>query len=193
MGMQKGIFGSMHGKVVIVTGASSGIGRETARLFYQSGAKICIAARSIQQLTNLQQELDDDTERIVVCKCDVTDEQQVKNMVSACVQNLGPPDILVNNAGVMYYQHMSNIMMNDWMKMIDVNCKGVLHCIGAVIPHMIERKSGHIINLSSNAGIRGFPGLSVYFVTRFTTRDVPSWYQSLLDKPRRCENQQCCG
>ncbi|CAH1778393.1 unnamed protein product [Owenia fusiformis] len=88
-------------------------------------------------------------------------------MVRHTETTLGPVDIIVNNAGVMYYTLMKNLHENEWEKQIDINCKGVVNCIGAVVDGMVSRQSGHIVNMSSNAGRRGFAGLAVYSGTKF--------------------------
>ncbi|XP_076821581.1 uncharacterized protein LOC143468326 isoform X2 [Clavelina lepadiformis] len=158
---------ALRGRVAVVTGASSGIGRSIALFLTKEGAKVCIAARSLDKLEKLKQEINKDGGDVTVFQCDVTVRGQVMNLVQHAENLWGAVDILVNSAGVMYYTHMSNVMMDDWDSMIDINCKGVTNSVGAAIPGMIKRNRGHIVNISSDAGLRGFPGLAVYSGTKF--------------------------
>ncbi|XP_078489689.1 uncharacterized protein LOC100175381 [Ciona intestinalis] len=162
----------LSGKVAVVTGASSGIGRSIAIHLSNAGAKVCIAARNVGKLEELKSEIEKNSGTAALFQCDVTVREQVMQLISFAEENLGPVDIMVNNAGVMMYSKMSNVMMDDWDKTIDVNCKGVTNGIGAVIPGMIKRKRGHIVNTSSDAGLQGFPGLAVYSGTKFFVEGI---------------------
>jgi len=104
---------------------------------------------------------------MVALPTDVTVREQVAALVSQTESALGPVDILVNCAGLMYYTLMRNGHYDEWDKQIDVNCKGTTNTIGAVLPSMLARGKGHIVNISSDAGRRGFPGLAVYSGTKF--------------------------
>jgi len=158
----------LQGQVAIVTGASSGIGRSIAIHLARAGVKVCLAARSVDKLVELKKEISEEGSNCTYYKCDVVNHTEVKEMVSHCEKEFGQPiDILVNNAGVMLYTRMSNGLVDTWNKTIDVNCKGLTHCIGSVLPAMVARGQGHIINMSSDAGRRGFPGLAAYSGTKF--------------------------
>ncbi|XP_070554169.1 uncharacterized protein [Ptychodera flava] len=153
--------------VAIVTGASSGIGSAVARHLAEAGAMVAMAARREERLTTLRQEIEKNGGVAIAVKTDVTNRKEVKELVRHTESTLGPVDIIVNNAGVMYYTMMKNLHEDDWERTVDVNCKGTLNGIGAVLDGMIARKKGHIVNLSSNAGRRGFAGLAAYSGSKF--------------------------
>lgn len=157
----------LDGKVAIVTGASSGIGKAIASALARSGAKVALAARRVERLQEMQKDIEKDDGIAIALKTDVTKREEVKEMVKHTESVLGPVDIIVNNAGIMYYTMMKNLHEDEWEKQIDINIKGLTNCIGAVLTGMIDRKCGHIVNLSSDAGRRGFPGLAVYSGTKF--------------------------
>ncbi|KAL9971921.1 hypothetical protein ACROYT_G018144 [Oculina patagonica] len=158
---------SLGGKVAIVTGASSGIGEAVARALAENGAKVVLAARRKERLDRIRDEISELGDVAVSMETDVVKRQQVLDLVSHTNDTLGPVDIIVNCAGLGYYTTMKNCHLEEWEKMVDVNCKGVMNCIGAVLPGMLERKKGHIVNISSNAGRKAFPGLAVYSATKF--------------------------
>ena len=108
-----------------------------------------------------------DADRSIVVPTDVTDRSQVGRLVSRAADELGPVDALVNCAGVMYYTLMRNSREDEWERTVEVNCKGALNCVGAVLPGMLERGRGHIITISSDAGRKVFPGLAVYSASKF--------------------------
>jgi len=158
---------TLEGKVAVVTGSSSGIGEAVARHLASAGAKVALGARRKERLEELKTKFTEMglTARYTVC--DVTKPDQVKQLVEETEEEFGPVDILVNNAGVMYYTDMINKHQQEWDRQIDINCKGVVNGVGAVVDGMTSRKKGHIINMSSNAGRRGFAGLAVYSGTKF--------------------------
>lgn len=153
-------------KVVIVTGASSGIGYATALALAKAGAKIAAAARRIDRLEILQKEIQDDNGDILIEKLDVTKKENCTSFIDIVVKKWNHIDILINNAGIMPLSFFKNLKINEWEQMIDVNLKGVLYCTAAAIPNMINNKSGHIINISSVAGRIVFPAGSVYCATK---------------------------
>jgi len=157
------------GQCAVVTGASGGIGAAIARALAEAGAAVCLAARRGERISTLADELRRrHSVRTCAVRTDVTKRDSVKSCVSAAEAQLGTPvTILVNNAGVMHYTYMRNLHEDEWEQAIDVNCKGVLNGVGAVLPGMLSRGSGHIINLSSDAGRKAFPGLAVYSGTKF--------------------------
>lgn len=149
-----------------MTGASSGIGAATAKMLSGEGAKVALAARREEALLWVQAGLEADAESLVHA-ADVTDRGQVRALVDRAEDELGPVDALVNCAGVMYYTLMKNVREEEWDRTVEVNCKGALNCVGAVLPGMIERGRGHIITISSDAGRVVFPGLAVYSASKF--------------------------
>ncbi|KAL1464778.1 hypothetical protein WDU94_004396 [Cyamophila willieti] len=155
-------------KVIFVTGSSSGIGEELVRDLVLLGAKVVAVARRITRLEKLKTSLEDATGHILVKKLDVTVEEDVNRVVKEVIAECGHIDILVNNAGVMYFTLVEKYTLADWNAMLDVNVKGVLHCIGNILPTMLQsQRPGHIVNISSNAGVRPFAGLAVYTGTKY--------------------------
>jgi len=161
--------GSLQNRVAVVTGASSGIGAAVARALNAGGADVALAARREDALLEVQSSLESrrDVQRSIVAPTDVTDRDQVTSLVKRAEEKLGPVEILVNCAGVMYYTLMKNFREEEWERTVEVNCKGALNCIGAVLPGMLERSRGHIVTISSDAGRKVFPGLAVYSASKF--------------------------
>ena len=160
--------GFLHDRVAVVTGASSGIGAAVARALAREGAHVALAARRRDALIEVQAGLErQGADRSIVVPTDVTDRSQVGRLVSRAEDELGPVDALVNCTGVMYYTLMSNVREDEWERTVEVNCKGALNCVGAVLPRMLERGRGHIITVSSDAGRKVFPGLAVYSASKF--------------------------
>ncbi len=160
---------SLQDRVAVVTGASSGIGAAVGRALGREGVHVALAARRPDALHEVQAGLDQQrgAAKSLVVPTDVTDRRQVKSLVARTEQELGPIDILVNCAGVMFYTLMRNLRQDEWERTVEVNCKGALNCIGAVLPGMLARGRGHIVTISSDAGRRVFPGLSVYSASKF--------------------------
>jgi len=153
-------------KIAIVTGASSGIGYATALALSKAGAKVAIGARRTDKLSELENEIIKNGGQAFSQKLDVTQKSDCDSFVNSVMEKFGGVDILVNNAGLMPLSFIKNLKIDEWDQMIDVNIKGVLYCTAAVIPHMIEKKSGHIVNISSVAGRIVFPSGSVYCATK---------------------------
>ncbi len=153
-------------KVAIVTGASSGIGFATALALSKKGAKIAIGARRTDMLSELEKKIKENGGEVYSQKLDVTKKNECISFVNNVLKKWGTVDILVNNAGLMPLSFFKNLKIDEWDQMIDVNIKGVLYCTGAVVTHMLENKSGHIINISSVAGRIVFPAGSVYCATK---------------------------
>jgi NADP-dependent 3-hydroxy acid dehydrogenase YdfG len=168
--MEKNMSENIEGKVVVITGASSGLGAETARHLVKAGARVVLGARRLDRLEALASELDLDTQAIV--ETDVTDCRQVKALVERAVELHGRIDVLVNNAGLMPSSMLDKLKIDEWDRMIDVNIKGVLYGIAAALPHMQKQKSGHIINVSSVAGHKVGPGGAVYAGTKWAVRAI---------------------
>ena len=157
---------ALRGRVVVVTGASSGIGAATAKMASEVGAKVALAARREVALREVQAGLPAGADSLVHAT-DVTDRGLVEALVERTENELGPVDALVNCAGVMYYTMMKNVRAEEWDRTVEVNCKGALNCVGAVLPGMLERGGGHIVTISSDAGRVVFPGLAVYSASKF--------------------------
>jgi NADP-dependent 3-hydroxy acid dehydrogenase YdfG len=156
-------------KVVAVTGASSGIGEAIARELANAGCKVMLAARREEQLKSLVQELGD---KVAYHLTDVTDAKQVQAMAQETIDRFGKIDVLVNNAGVMPVSPLIDLKIDDWNKAIDINIRGVLHGIAAVLPHMSDKGSGHIINIGSIASIHAIPNFAVYCGTKFAVKAI---------------------
>jgi len=154
----------INGKVAIITGASSGIGRATALALAKAGAKVAAGARRTDRLDSLEKQIG--SGEVMIQKLDVTKKSDCDSFVEAVIKKWGTVDILVNNAGLMPLSFFKNLKVEEWDQMIDVNIKGVLYCTAAAIPHMITKKSGHIVNISSVAGRIVFPAGSVYCATK---------------------------
>jgi len=155
-------------KVVVITGASSGLGAATARRLAQLGAKLVLGARRLDRLQALAEELS--LGQGAVLQTDVTRCEQVKRLVDHAVKLHGRIDVIINNAGLMPHSPLERCKIDDWDRMIDVNIKGVLYGIAAVLPYMKEQKSGHVINVSSVAGHKVRPSAAVYAATKTAVR-----------------------
>lgn len=160
------MFKPIEGKVVVITGASSGLGEAAARLLSAKGASVVLGARRVERIEALAQELDRNGGKAVALRTDVTDSGQVKQLVDAAVRSYGRIDVMINNAGVMPLSLLERLRLDDWNRAIDVNIKGVLYGIAAALPYMKEQRAGHIVNVSSVAGHRVGPGSAVYAATK---------------------------
>ncbi|MCD8816097.1 SDR family oxidoreductase [Staphylococcus arlettae] len=157
-------------KVVVITGASSGIGEETVNLLSENGAKLVLGARRLDRLEKIQQKVGHDS--VSIKKTDVTKPDEVNALIETAYNDFGRIDVLINNAGLMPQSFLEKNKQDEWNQMIDVNIKGVLYGIGAVLPYMRKQKSGHIINLASVAGHVVFPGSAVYCGTKYAVRAI---------------------
>jgi len=158
------------GKIVVITGSSSGLGEAAARLLSKEGAKLVLAARRTDRLASLAAELGLGAEEAVTT--DVTDVAQMRRLVDGVVERHGRIDVILNNAGLMPLSPLERGKVEDWDRMIDVNIKGVLYGIAAALPHMKAQKSGHIINVSSVAGHKVRLGGAVYSATKTAVRVI---------------------
>ena len=157
-------------RVVMITGASSGFGREAAKMCVDLGAKVVLGARREEKLKELCDELGVDSASYKVT--DVTSKEQMHGLANHGIEKFGKIDSLVNNAGIMPLSLLAKGRTDEWDHMIDVNIKGVLYGIDSVYSHMIERESGQIINISSVAGKRVMPGSAVYSGTKYAVRAI---------------------
>ncbi|MBJ9918913.1 SDR family oxidoreductase [Burkholderia cenocepacia] len=159
---------NIDGKVVVITGASSGLGEETARHLAQRGAKLVLGARRVDRLERLADEIG--AGRQAMLETDVTERDAVQRLVDRAGALHGRIDVMLNNAGLMPSSMLERLHVDEWDRMIDVNIKGVLYGIAAALPHMIRQKGGHIINVSSVAGHKVGPGGAVYAATKHAVR-----------------------
>jgi len=157
-------------KIVVVTGASSGLGEATARLLSAQGATVVLGARRADRLQSLAKDLESRGGKALALTTDVTRREQVKALVDSAVQAYGRIDVMINNAGLMPQAALERLKVDEWEQMIDVNIKGVLYGIAAALPHMQRQKAGHFINVSSVAGHRVGPGFAVYAATKYAVR-----------------------
>jgi NADP-dependent 3-hydroxy acid dehydrogenase YdfG len=153
-------------KVAIVTGASSGIGYAAALALSKAGAKVAAGARRLDRLELLQNEISKNGGEVLIQKLDVTIKSECNAFSDAVLKKWGSIDILVNNAGLQPLSFFKNLKVEEWDKMIDVNIRGVLYCTAAVITTMMNKNSGHIVNISSIAGRIVYPAGSVYCATK---------------------------
>ncbi len=162
----------LSGRTAIVTGASSGIGAATARALAGAGASVALAARRVERLDALRKEIESEGGRALAVRTDVSRRGEVDTLAEAALDAFGRIDILVNNAGVMPLAPLRERRVEEWDRMIDVNVKGVLYALAAVLPTMLEQGGGHIVNVGSVAGRRPFPGGTVYSATKFAVRSI---------------------
>jgi NADP-dependent 3-hydroxy acid dehydrogenase YdfG len=162
----------MESKVVIITGASSGVGEATACRLGASGAKLMLAARREDRLKDLVAAIEKTGGTVAYRVTDVADRAQVQALAEATLETYGRIDVLVNNAALMPVSPLDQIKVDEWDQIIDVNLKGVLYGIAAVLPTMRQQKSGHVINLSSIGGHKVFPGAAVYCATKYAVRAI---------------------
>ncbi len=161
---------NIEGKVVVITGASSGLGEATARLLSAQGAIVVLGARRTDRIAALADELARGGAQALALQTDVTRSADVQRLVDGAVEKFGRIDVMINNAGLMPSSPLERLKIDDWDRMIDVNIKGVLYGIAAALPHMQARKSGHIVNVSSVAGHRVRAGTAVYSATKHAVR-----------------------
>jgi len=161
---------NITGKIVVITGASSGLGEATARMLASQGATVVLGARRMDRLEALAKEITAGGGKALAVSTDVTKREQVQALVDAAVSTYGRIDVMINNAGLMPQSLIESLRVEDWDRMIDVNIKGVLYGIAAALPYMQRQKSGHFINVSSMAGHKVGPGYSVYAATKFAVR-----------------------
>jgi len=153
-------------KVILITGASSGIGEETAMKFASNGARVVLCARSEGKLEDLKEKIQNDGGSAMVAKMDVTNKNDWEKTVQKAKETYGSLHVIVNNAGLMPLSYVDKLKTDEWEQMVDVNLKGVLNGVAAVLPTFIENEDGHIVNISSSAAHNYFPGGAVYCATK---------------------------
>ena len=157
-------------KVVLITGASSGIGEATARRLATAGHHMVLGARRTDRLAVLAKEIEAHGGSAVAHELDVTDMADMQSFVAAAHSRHGCVDVLVNNAGVMPLSRLDALRIDEWNRMIDVNLRGVLHGIAAVLPIMQAQRAGHVVNIASVSGLRVDPTAAVYSATKHAVR-----------------------
>ncbi|MGM0898708.1 MAG: SDR family oxidoreductase [Bacillota bacterium] len=165
----------------IITGASSGIGQATAKELAARGYHVMLAARREERLVELKKEIEAEGGSADYKVTDVTSADEMKSLAQAALEKTGKIDILVNNAGLMPLSFMNKLKIDEWDKMVDVNIKGVLYGIAAVLPIMEEQKSGHILNVSSVAGHQVMKGSAVYSGTKYAVRAISDGLRQEID------------
>lgn len=156
----------LEGKVAFITGASGGIGGSIARLYAKEGANVGLAARSVDKLEALAKEIEGIGQKAVVCRCDVMKDQDILDALRKTVSELGPIDILVNNAGIVSFEAVHELPDEVWDRTMQINAKAPFVAIREVLPSMIERKQGKIINVASVSGKVGLAYRSAYAASK---------------------------
>ncbi|AQS92652.1 oxidoreductase [Polaribacter sp. BM10] len=156
----------LNNKVIMVTGASSGIGKATAIKLAKNGASVVLTSRSEDKLEEIKETIEKNNGKALVVTCDVTSKDDFSKLVEKTIQEFGTVNAIINNAGLMPLSYIEKFKTDEWETMVDVNIKGVLNGIAAVLPTLIENKGGNIINISSTAAYNYFPGGAVYCATK---------------------------
>ena len=154
-------------KSVLITGASSGIGKQTAIEFAKRGANLILVARRKEKLELVAKELEKFKTSVLVCPCDVSDKSQTKEMSKIVLEKFDSIDILVNNAGFAIYGSVSDLSIDEIESQMQTNYLGMIYCIKNFLPSMLEKKSGHIVNVASVAASFGLPGIASYCASKF--------------------------
>ena len=175
---------SLQDKVVVITGASSGIGEGAARLLAARGARVVVGARRTDRLAVLVDQITKAGGSARFRAVDVTDRASVESFVAAAVDEFGKIDVLVNNAGVMPLSALNALKVDEWDRMIDVNIRGVLHGIAAALPRMEAQGFGHIVNIASIGAHYVVPTGAVYCATKFAVRAISDGLRQETDKLR---------
>jgi NADP-dependent 3-hydroxy acid dehydrogenase YdfG len=162
----------LDGKVVVITGASSGIGEATAEALAEEGATVVVAARREERLSELVERLNGGGGKALAVECDVTDEEQAHALIQRAKDEFGQVDILVNNAGVMQLSKIEKGLSDEWRTMFDVNVMGLLYTTDAAVQVMKEQGSGHLVNVSSVAGRKSGPLRGAYSGTKFAVNAI---------------------
>ena len=163
---------NIDSKVILITGASSGIGEATARHLATKGHRVVLGARRTDRLEKLAGEVRSDGGVAEYRALDVTNLADVQTFAEFALEKFSKIDVIINNAGIMPLSPLAELKIEEWNRMIDVNLRGVLHGIAAVLPHMTARKAGHVINLSSIGGFHVWPTWAVYSGTKFAVRAI---------------------
>ncbi|KTC12564.1 SDR family oxidoreductase [Pseudomonas sp. ICMP 10191] len=175
---------NIQGKVVLITGASSGIGEAAARLISAKGAHVVLGARRIERLQTLAADIEAQGGSAGFRALDVTDALDMQAFADFAKHAFGKIDVIINNAGVMPLSPLAALNIAEWNQMLDVNVRGVLHGIAAVLPSMQAQGHGQIINISSIGGLAVSPTAAVYCATKFAVRAISDGLRQETDKIR---------
>jgi NADP-dependent 3-hydroxy acid dehydrogenase YdfG len=172
---------NIQGKVVVITGASSGLGEATARHLATKGAKVFLGARRVDRLQAVVADIERAGGQAAAMKVDVTKRAEVDAFVQGAIEKFGRMDVLVNNAGLMALAPLEKTLVDEWDRMVDINIKGVLYGVAAALPVFARQKSGHIINISSVAGHKVSMGGAVYCATKHAVRAISEGIRQEID------------
>ncbi|CAB1215928.1 short-chain dehydrogenase/reductase SDR [Klebsiella pneumoniae] len=161
---------NIAGKVIVITGASSGLGEASARLLASNGAVVVLGARRFEKIESLARQIIEDGGQAVAVRTDVSLREDVSRLVETACRTFGKIDVIINNAGIMPLSLIEQLKVDEWEQMIDINLKGVLYGIAAALPYMKAARSGHIINVASTAGHRVDSTTAVYSATKYAVR-----------------------
>jgi NADP-dependent 3-hydroxy acid dehydrogenase YdfG len=162
----------VEGKVVAIAGASSGIGEATARLLAERGASVVLGARRVERLEDIAREIRDGGGAVVICQTDVTHREDLDRLLGTASGEFGSLDVMVSNAGISKIGPLSNLDVDGWSAMVDVNLRGVLHGIAAALPIFRRQGHGHFVTTVSTAGLKIVPTMAVYAATKNAVRTV---------------------
>ncbi len=181
----------VNGKVVLITGASRGIGAETARAFARAGAKVALVARSRDEIERLAEEIKTEFgASAMACPCDISEREAFEQTISDVEQHLGLVDVLINNAGVVEpIGHLTNVDPEAWSRLIDINIKAVFYAMHRIVPGMVERGGGTVLTVSSGAAHRPVEGWSAYC----TSKAGAAMLTSMLDLEYRDKGLRVMG
>ena len=158
---------NFRNKVVVITGASSGIGEASAVKFAKKNAKVVLVARRKEKLLQVQKRISEYTDSVLVCQCDVSNKLQVKEMSNEVLDTFGRIDILVNNAGFVIYGSVLDLSIEEIESQMETNYFGMIYCTKNFLPHMLGQETGHIVNVASVGASFGVPGVASYCATKF--------------------------
>lgn len=175
---------SPQSKVVLITGASSGIGEATVRMLAAQGHRLLIGARRTDRLAALAAALDASGNNVIYQSLDVTSADSVNAFARFALERFGKIDVIVNNAGIMPLSPLRAVKVDEWDRMIDVNIRGVLHGIAAVLPTMEAQGYGQVINISSIGGLSVSPTAAVYCATKYAVRAISDGLRQESDRIR---------
>jgi NADP-dependent 3-hydroxy acid dehydrogenase YdfG len=162
----------IEAKVIAIAGASSGIGEATARLLAERGATVVVGARRVERIDDIAREIRDRGGAVVTCPTDVTRREDLQRLVGMATDGFGRLDVLVSNAGISKIGPVSDLDVDGWSAMIDVNLRGVLHGIAAALPVFRRQGRGHFVTTVSTAGLKIVPAMAVYAATKNAVRTV---------------------
>ncbi|WP_340580140.1 SDR family oxidoreductase [Staphylococcus aureus] len=167
-------------KVAVVTGAGSGIGEAIATLLHEEGAKVVLAGRNKDKLQNVANQLAQDSVKVV--PTDVTNKEEVDELIKIAQQTFGGLDIVINSAGQMLSSKITDYQVDEWDSMIDVNIKGTLYTAQAALPTMLEQSSGHLINIASISGFEVTKSSTIYSATKAAVHTITQGLEKELAK-----------